>query len=298
MSSPTRRRTSLNKNKSNAPPGFRPMSKPHDIPIGSLSVRELHDRYNRNQEILARPCVFRVSSLSPHSKSHGTRFPHFGVLPSPVFACVPHRSGTSTAAPRIKAEQAEIETRLIGIEGVDGIGKSLRNTHISADDDMNVDHDPEPFVSPTLMAKQKALANFATPLGYGNRNGSFGIQEAMDLEREAHMRDQERQQRTMEKRRKQGKVLDGERLTREEAEARMWAFMTYKPTESDLEDEDDDDEDSDSEDISSWFEDDQDDGRKGQNIVDPDADDLADIIRIDESKVHFNTLYEPHDEGD
>jgi hypothetical protein len=57
---------------------------------------------------------------------------------------------------------------------------------------------------------------------------------------------------------------------------------SYKPTESDLEDDDDDDDD----DPSAWLYDDQDDGRKGQDIVEPDYDDvLSDIIRVDESKV-------------
>lgn len=63
-----------------------------------------------------------------------------------------------------------------------------------------------------------------------------------------------------------------------------------------MEDEDDD---SDSDgDPSTWFEDDQDDGRKGQDIVEPDMEDLTDIIRMDESKFHYNTFYEPHEEGD
>jgi hypothetical protein len=66
-------------------------------------------------------------------------------------------------------------------------------------------------------------------------------------------------------------------------------YRNHKPTESDLEDDSDDEEEDDP---SSWFEDDQDDGRKGQNIVDPDPDydvqdDLSHIIRIDESKIPF-----------
>jgi hypothetical protein len=63
------------------------------------------------------------------------------------------------------------------------------------------------------------------------------------------------------------------------------SFRNSKPTESDLEDEEDDDDDD--EDPSSWFEPDPDeDGLKGQNIVDPDGDpeeaDLSHLIRIDE----------------
>lgn len=70
----------------------------------------------------------------------------------------------------------------------------------------------------------------------------------------------------------------------------------HKPSESDM--EDDDDEDDEDEDPASWFEDDQDDGRKGQDIIEPDAEDLADIIRVDESRIRYSTFYEPRDEGD
>ena len=53
----------------------------------------------------------------------------------------------------------------------------------------------------------------------------------------------------------------------------------YKPSESDLEDDDDEDEDDDP---ASWFEDDQDDGRKGQDIIEPDFEDYSDIIDDDD----------------
>ena len=71
-------------------------------------------------------------------------------------------------------------------------------------------------------------------------------------------------------------------------------FRNYKPSESDLEDDDDDD-DSEDEDPSTWFDDDQDDGRKGQDIVEPDADDISEIIRVDTSRINYNTFYEPRD---
>lgn len=72
------------------------------------------------------------------------------------------------------------------------------------------------------------------------------------------------------------------------------ARRNHKPTESDLEDDSDEDD----EDPSTWFEDDQDDGRKGQDIVEPDAEDLADIIRVDEGHLHYSTFYTPREEGD
>jgi len=68
------------------------------------------------------------------------------------------------------------------------------------------------------------------------------------------------------------------------------AFRNYKPSESDLENDDDDG--SDDEDPSTWFDDDQDDGRKGQDIVEPDAEDLSNIIRVDTSRIYYNTFCE------
>lgn len=64
-----------------------------------------------------------------------------------------------------------------------------------------------------------------------------------------------------------------------------------------MEDDDDDSDDSD-EDPASWFIDDQDDGRKGQDIVEPDAEDYGDIIRVAGGSQHYSTFYEPRDEDD
>jgi len=63
------------------------------------------------------------------------------------------------------------------------------------------------------------------PNGYSEGNKSLTVQEAMDLERQAYLRDEERQQRVMEKRRRLGLPAKGEILSREEREARIWAFM-------------------------------------------------------------------------
>jgi len=56
--------------------------------------------------------------------------------------------------------------------------------------------------------------------------------------------------------------------------------------------------DSDDDDPSTWFEDDQDDGRKGQDIIEPDYDDLSNVIRIDENRINYNIFYEPQDNFD
>lgn len=74
-------------------------------------------------------------------------------------------------------------------------------------------------------------------------------------------------------------------------------IRNYKLTDSDLEDDDEeDDADEDDADPSSWFEDDQDDGRKGQDIVEPDYPDeeLAHVIRVDETRVP-GAFYEPRE---
>lgn len=75
--------------------------------------------------------------------------------------------------------------------------------------------------------------------------------------------------------------------------SRTFSSRNYKPTESDLEDDEDD---SDDEDPANWFEDDQDDGRKGQDIIEPDEVDYSDIIRVDASRIQYSTFYEPRDE--
>ena len=58
------------------------------------------------------------------------------------------------------------------------------------------------------------------------------------------------------------------------------------------------DEDEDDEDPASWFDDEEDDGIKGQDIVYPDAEDFADVIRVDESRIPYSTFYEPRDSDD
>ena len=108
-------------------------------------------------------------------------------------------------------------------------------------------------------------------------------QRAAAIEREQKEREQERRERlTMPTRRSE----NGRMMSREEFETKVWAFMTYKPSDSDREEEEDD-EDEDNDDPSTWFHDDQDDGIKGQNIVYPDGDELSDIIRVDTSRTNY-----------
>ncbi|KAJ7699953.1 hypothetical protein B0H17DRAFT_1158002 [Mycena rosella] len=254
------------RHKTTLPPGFRPAPKPKRTPISQMSLRELQDLHSTNTRLLSTP-----------------------------------RESTSADAEswivRVTAEQAAVEGRLVDLVGVDTINTGLKNTAIKGEDDMNVDPPPEPHTSPTLEAKRKALSRYG-PANGGTVIGSLSMQEAIRLEQVAHAADKERQDRLLEKRRRMGMSIPGEQLTRQEREARMWAFMNHKPTDSDLEDDDEDEYSDD--DPATWFEDDQDDGRKGQLIVEPDVEEYGDIIRIDSSKAPgaYSTFYEPRDEGD
>ncbi|TFY82596.1 hypothetical protein EWM64_g1408 [Hericium alpestre] len=259
------RPTSPIRTRKNVPiPGFfRSPLKPKPRPIEQLSVRELHDLYDRNARVLSQPA------------------------PS-----------TSTYVPRLQAEQARIEAQLLEKEGIDSIQRSLKQAKIVGEDDMNVDVPPTPPLGDTVETKRRIINKFTNPEANAAgplKVGAFSFQEAVRLEQEAHALERERKQRIEEKRRRMGIPLEGEMLSKQEREARIWAFMNYKPTDSDLEDEEDDEEDDD---FANWFEDDQDDGRKGQDIVEPDAEELTDIIRVDPSspRVRYSTFYEPRDE--
>jgi len=53
------------------------------------------------------------------------------------------------------------------------------------------------------------------------------MQEAIEIEQRAHAQDRERQQKLIERRRRQGLPIKGEtnQESKSEFEARMWAFM-------------------------------------------------------------------------
>jgi hypothetical protein len=60
----------------------------------------------------------------------------------------------------------------------------------------------------------------------GDRVPGLSFEEAVELEQQAHAADLERKQRLLERRQKQGLVAAKGRMpTREEQEARIWAFM-------------------------------------------------------------------------
>lgn len=249
-------------------PGFRAPPRPKRTPIAEMTVRELQDLYTFNKRILA-------------GASDGGAY-----------------------VDRIRAEQAAVESRLMD-QGIDDLSGTLKKTKLKGEGDMEVDDQPEPVTSRTIEAKKKALAQYGrVPVLNGTKTNqgpsNFTIEDAMELERQAFLQEKERRERQLEKKKRLGLPIKGEVLTREEQEARIWAFMNHKPTESDMEDDSEGDSDSDN-DPATWFEDDQDDGRKGQDIIEPDSDypedDLSDLIRVDESRIPYNLNFYSN-EGD
>ncbi|KAJ6516019.1 hypothetical protein C8R45DRAFT_810834 [Mycena sanguinolenta] len=254
------------RHKTTLPTGFRPSPKPKRTPISEMTLRELQDLHNTNARLLSSP----RESTSADGQSWMVR---------------------------VRDEQAAVEGRLheLGMDAkMDSISTELKNTVIKGEDDMNVDPPLPEYTNPRLEAKRKALSRF----GMSDPNThSMSMQEAIELEQRAHRDDKERQERALERKKRMGIAIPGEQLTREEREARVWAFMNYKPTDSDLEADSDDDEED--EDPASWFvDDDDDDGRKGQLIVEPDEEDYTDVIRVDSSKMPsaYDIFYEPHND--
>ncbi|KAH8106101.1 hypothetical protein BXZ70DRAFT_416172 [Cristinia sonorae] len=261
--------TRPHKSTSHTIPGFISPPKPKQRPIYDLSVAELYEKHARNKRILANPA------------------------PS-----------TSAYVQRLSTEQTAIEARLTDLVGVERIQQMLKRTTISEDDGMKVDTPSPPQLeddrlkAPTSRAietKRRILNNYA-PMGYkkDNSTSSFTFEEAARIEQEAHAQDERRRQEAEERKRRKGLPIKGEVLSEKERAARIWAFMNYKPSESDL--EDDTDEESDEDDPASWFDDDQDDGRKGQDIIEPDEEDYSNIIRVDEARVPRSIFYEPRDD--
>ncbi|KAF8493507.1 hypothetical protein JB92DRAFT_2835174 [Gautieria morchelliformis] len=233
------------------PPGFFVSKKPHAKPLEQLSRRELLDLWNQNKKILDEPYEELWRSF-----------------------ILPETPSTSTYHQRILREQSVIETIL----GMASLEDGLNRTHISQDESMDISMSSSP-PSRTVDAKRRAIGRYHANTQQRGTTAALGLDEAMALEQQAHVAALQRQQHEMEKRLQRGLPLPGEILTREEREARIWAFMNAKPSESDEEDEDWDDDD---EDPSTWFEDEEDDGRKGQPLVDP--DEIAGIIRVDDSR--------------
>ncbi|KAI0750931.1 hypothetical protein C8Q80DRAFT_1268238 [Daedaleopsis nitida] len=231
--------------------------------INTLSKAELEERYEYNARLLAETSA-----------------------------------SSSTFIKQLEEQQAALRARL-GELGVEGIRSQLAKTTIQEDDSMSVDPIIEPTPPPPsqprpIGAKQRALARWNPAVHGGNAPQAAGMSydEATKILQESYQREQEQKHKLEEKRRRRGDVTAGEQLTRAEMDARMLAFISYKPSDSDLEDDVDEDEEEEEEEKSGrpawWDEDDQDDGIKGQDIVEPDYEDLSTIIRIDEARIPWS----------
>ncbi|PIL37271.1 hypothetical protein GSI_00964 [Ganoderma sinense ZZ0214-1] len=225
--------------------------------LHALTAAELEDRYQHNARILAETSA---------SSSHFIK--------------------------QLEDQQAAIRSRLNDL-GVEGIRSQLEHTKIEEEESMSVDPPPPPPDEyRPIGAKARALARWNPTGTRGAAAGGMSYDEATNILRETYQREQEHKARVIDRRRRRGEVMPGEKLTRAEMDARMLAFLTYKPTDSDLEDDDDDDEgeeEDDGEGRPSWFdEDDQDDGIKGQDIIEPDYEDLSSVIRIDEARIPWS----------
>ena len=148
-------------------------------------------------------------------------------------------ASTSTYVDRVLGEQAAIESRLVELVGVEVISSGLKDATIKSEEHMKVDVPPEPPVSRAIAAKQRALSRFvcfgskpldtllmlSQALSNGTGRGALNLQEAINLEREAHLREKDRVERITERKRRLGMPIKGEVLSRQEREARIWAFM-------------------------------------------------------------------------
>ncbi|KAJ3741269.1 hypothetical protein DFH05DRAFT_1559159 [Lentinula detonsa] len=329
--------SSNHKTKTRLPPGFL-AHKPKQVPIGEMALWELESRYSRNARVLgaaAAAAGVRSSNNAPSSSSSS--------------------SSSSSYIHRLTAEQAAIEEQLVEVHGMEVISARLRNTRIGdggaiggggggggggfggggaggfgggggggdQKDIIGGIGGSSSSSSPnSIDAKKRALANFGSTAP-PSHIGMLGMEEAIAIERRAHLHDLQRKHRLEQKKVDHGYPSRTQVMSREERERRVWAFMNYKPTESDLEDEEEEeeeeeegegedgeggegegmDEDGEGEgedDPSTWFEDDQDDGRKGQNIVEADEmdmDGLRNVIRVmDPNQLRYGTFYEPRDD--
>ncbi|KAH9076968.1 hypothetical protein EDB83DRAFT_2514690 [Lactarius deliciosus] len=118
------------------------------------------------------------------------------------------------------------------------------------------------------------------------------FEEAAQVVQRAHAADLERKQRLLEKRQKHGLLNVKDRTYPQNCgfDGRCTTSKNYKLFESDVEVDDSDD--TGNEDPFTWFDDDQDDGRKDRDIIEPDVEGLSDVIRVDTSKIYYYTCYE------
>ncbi|KAJ3979665.1 hypothetical protein F5890DRAFT_1589296 [Lentinula detonsa] len=334
---------SYNKTKTRLPPGFL-AHKPKPTPIGEMALWELESRYSRNARVLGAAAAAAAAGV--RSSNNAPSFSPSSSSPfSPSFSFSSSSPSTSSYIQRLTAEQAAIEEQLVEVHGMEVISARLRNTRIGdggagaiggggaggfgggaggfggggggggdqKDIIGGIGGSSSSSTPNSIDAKKRALANFGSTAP-PSHIGMLGMEEAIAIERRAQLHDLQRKHRLEQKKVDHGYPSRTQVMSREERERRVWAFMNYKPTESDLEDEEEEEDeegegedgegegmDEDGEDDpSTWFEDDQDDGRKGQNIVEADEmdmDGLRNVIRVmDPNQLRYGTFYQPRDD--
>lgn len=191
-------------------------------------------------------------------------------------------SPSASFVPRLQTEQTAIQTHL----------EQLSRKDLEDNMGMLTVSGPSNPESSTLRTKRRILASYSSATDDTNHGSgsTFTVQQAMEIERKAHMADLERKQRVAARRLEHGLPGPDEQLTQKERNQRIWAFMNYRPTDSDMEDEDDD------EDSLSWLDEEEDESRRNPNAIDPDIPDyltpeeLSNILCVDESRYEHETF--------
>lgn len=129
--------------KKSIPVGFRPAPKPKKK-IDEMTLRELQDLYALNTRILSSPYVLRILLI----------------MELIIMSLEDRGASTSTYVNRVSSEQAQIEARLVELDGMESINSALKNTRLKGEGDMAVDSSPEQPLSRAIEAKRKALSRF------------------------------------------------------------------------------------------------------------------------------------------
>lgn len=180
----------------------------------------------------------------------------------PLIFANPFRTATtSNYVGRVTAQQHAIEERLTELkdqQNIESIRVGIKNTSISVEEKMNIDVGPQRSYPKPIGAKQRALMRYVSlfhtsprlvllphtlsymrPLTFGflfdlikgprlagsNSSSGMTFEEAARIEQEAHALDQLREQQAEERRRRQGLPPKGEKLSKQEMELRVLAFM-------------------------------------------------------------------------
>lgn len=272
-----------------APPRPKP---PKPKLFEELPIESLREQYKKNEALL-------MSSYVPFPNTTLNLLCNVGCMDGRPYNRQPSSSAT---VERLENEQAKIQARIAELQDTHTISVGIKNLVIDGEGKTVVDRPPPGYFTSRIATKKKALAAWVSILtvfviysfltynfqGTNVKNvkkskiGLVSMEESIELERRAFLAEKERM--AIRAARKERMAMPtpvtetGKRLTPKEYEAKVWAFMSYKPTDSDLEGEQEDAEDNDP---ASWLVDDQDDGIKGQDIVYPDAEEWADLIRVD-----------------